>query len=590
MRAKYLISILLSIGFMGIFSNTSFAACTGLIAAGGAGGAAQTNGGAGGCATTTGPGGGGGGGGGSAAGGNGGNGAGGSLVMKNTTGSMTVSGTIDARGGSNSTTNGGTVKLFYTGSAPSTSGVTAGRTYTAAATTQLSAVCTPFTTANNSSNGASRSWTTPDNARSQDSQDASASSNQVSSTTQTSQYIVLTGCNLNIPTGVTITGVRTDFLRYGSESDGLTSGVSDTALRLVKAGTIQSTDRSSVTAWNDLTRRWDTYGSSTDMWGASLTSSDVNASNFGVALAVNMPNAVGSFSSSAFIDSTHITVYYTLSANTAPAAPTLIAPTSGATGVANGPTLQLRTTDADNDYLKYKILLYNSDCSTGLQTFDQTSSQTSWSGQDQQTSTAYTGNSTITSSTIASFSGVTLTPSTQYCWKAAAVDPGGTNGFGSFSSTQLFTTGVNVAPAAPTLLSPASGATGVSTGPLLQLKATDGDNNYLRYKILLYNSDCSTGLQTFDQTSSQTGWSGQDQQTSTAYTGNSILSASTVATYGNASLSASTQYCWKGAAIDPGGTNGFGSFSSTQLFTTGSATGQVQINGGVNINGGTLIR
>ena len=165
-----------------------------------------------------------------------------------------------------------------------------------------------------------------------------------------------------------------------------------------------------------------------------------------------------------------------------------------------------------------------------------------------------------------------------------------TSGISSGRTYTSNLSGTNSTPSYPSLVNPGSGATNVSTSPLLQLVSSDPDNDYLRYKILLYNSDCTTGLQTFDQTSTQVGWSGQDQQTATAYTGNSVLAVSSVATYGAASLSANTQYCWKGAAIDPGGTNTFSSFSPTQLFTTGSATGQVQINGNTQIRGGTLLR
>jgi len=60
------------------------------------------------------------------AGGAGGAGAGGGVLIKAP--SITISGNINARGGS-SATNGGTVKIFYKGTAPSTSGITAGRTY-----------------------------------------------------------------------------------------------------------------------------------------------------------------------------------------------------------------------------------------------------------------------------------------------------------------------------------------------------------------------------------------------------------------------------------------------------------------------------
>ncbi len=59
-------------------------------------------------------------------GGNGGAGAGGGVLLKAPT--VTVTGSIDARSGS-STSNGGTVKIFYQGQAPDTSAVQAGRVY-----------------------------------------------------------------------------------------------------------------------------------------------------------------------------------------------------------------------------------------------------------------------------------------------------------------------------------------------------------------------------------------------------------------------------------------------------------------------------
>jgi hypothetical protein len=392
----------------------------------------------------------------------------------------------------------------------------------------------------------------------------------------------LTGCNLSVPSTATITGIRTDFYRYSVNGP---AAAADQKVQLVKSGTIQTFSESAV-SWA-ATYRWDTYGSNTDMWGTALAPSDVNAGNFGVALATNIS------SGGINIDATHITVYYTMSSsNSAPAAPTLVSPSNSATGIGLKPTLQLRTTDVDSDYLEYKIqLCQDAACSTVLQTFDETSTQTGWSGQDANSGDAYVGSSTLTGSTIASYTlQSSLSQSTTYYWRGYGIDPGGTNGFGSASSIQSFTTGTNSTPSAPSLVSPTSGATGTSTSPLLQVHSSDADGDYLRYKIIIYNSDCATNPQTFDETSTQTGWSGQDQQGGTAYTGSSVLGNSTIATYGSASLSAGTQYCWKAAAIDPSGSNTWSAFSSTQLFTTGSASGQVQLNGNTQIRGGTLIR
>lgn len=110
-------------------------------------------------------------------------------------------------------------------------------------------------------------------------------------------------------------------------------------------------------------------------------------------------------------------------------------------------------------------------------------------------------------------------------------------------------------PAAPTLSAPASGAVNVSTLPVFTLITTDTADIYARYKILVYQSDCSTLIRTIDQTASQTGWSGQDAQVSTAYVMGTTLAASILAThsYQAAALSLNATYCWKAAAIDPGG-------------------------------------
>jgi hypothetical protein len=143
----------------------------------------------------------------------------------------------------------------------------------------------------------------------------------------------------------------------------------------------------------------------------------------------------------------------TFTVNSLPATPTLITPAASATGISLTPQFTLRTTDANGDYLQYRIYLYQSDCTTAVGTspFNQNSSQTGWSGQDANTNTAYVGSSTLTSSTIATYTYQgTLSASTTYCWKADAIDSGGSNTFSSISAAQTFTTttgitsGVNI--------------------------------------------------------------------------------------------------------------------------------------------------
>ena len=126
----------------------------------------------------------------------------------------------------------------------------------------------------------------------------------------------------------------------------------------------------------------------------------------------------------------------------------------------------------------------------------------------------------------------------------------------------------NSAPATPTLDVPTDTATNQVLLPALKTTATDAQSDYLRYKIeLCTNLAMTQNCQTFDQTASQTGWSGQNTQGGTAYT------SGTQATYTlQSALSAATTYYWRSYAIDPGGTNTWSSTqSSPYSFTTESA-------------------
>lgn len=382
--------------------------------------------------------------------------------------------------------------------------------------------------------------------------------------------------------------------------------------------------------------------------------------------------------------------------NSAPATPSLDTPANSATNQSLTPALKTTTTDADSDYLRYKIeLCTNVGMSAGCQTFDQTSSQTGWSGQNTQSSTAYTSGTQATYTVQSA-----LATATTYYWRSYGIDPGGTNSWSStqgspysfttttapsapttpyaegatnptgivdltpefssvhndpdgdaatyyeievntasnFGGTVMWDTGAtsmssladgvrstdvsyagtslsynnttyywrirffdnkgatgawsatanfstNSAPGIPTLDAPADTATGVSVTPALQTTTTDTHSDYLRYKIeLCENVGMSTNCQTFDQTSSQTGWSGQNTQTSTAYT------SGTQATYTvQSALSYSFTYYWRSYAIDPGGTN---TWSATQgspySFTTDDAPPDGGGNDSITIEGVSL--
>ena len=356
--------------------------------------------------------------------------------------------------------------------------------------------------------------------------------------------------------------------------------------------------------------------------------------------------------------------------NYTPDTPSLNNPTDSATNQSAQPILKTTSSDADSDYLRYKIELCQDLAMTvSCQTFDQTSSQTGWSGQNTQSDTAYT------SGTQASYALQSdLEPNTTYYWRSYAIDPAGS---GAWSSTQgtpysfttsnapvaptsLLTEGLsnptgiidltpefsaihndsdgdsavyyeievnttddftgttmwgsgqqsmtatangnrspdisyagtaltfngaayywrirfwdtrdfvspwseiqsftlNKAPDLPSLDQPLTGNPGTDFKPSLLTTSSDADSDYLRYKIELCQDLAMTvSCQTFDQTSSQTGWSGQNTQSDTAYT------SGTQASYAlQSDLEPNTTYYWRSYAIDPAGSNTWSATQST---------------------------
>ena len=123
----------------------------------------------------------------------------------------------------------------------------------------------------------------------------------------------------------------------------------------------------------------------------------------------------------------------------------------------------------------------------------------------------------------------------------------------------------NSAPSTPSLDLPADTATGQILSPVLKTTTTDSDSDYLRYKIQLCTDLAMTeNCQTFDQTSSQTGWSSQNAGAETAYT-SGTQGVYTIQT----PLSFGTTYYWRSYAIDPAGSNTWSSTQGTPYsFTT----------------------
>jgi hypothetical protein len=247
--------------------------------------------------------------------------------------------------------------------------------------------------------------------------------------------------------------------------------------------------------------------------------------------------------------------------NNAPEQVTLSSPSDAATNQALQPTLQFSTTDLNSDNLQYYVQVCSNEAmTTNCTNYDQTSSQTGWSGQNGDSNTTYT------SGTTASFQITSaLDTGTQYFWRARAKDPSGSDIWGEYSSVFDFTT--SVPPNTPTLDAPTDTATNQPLTPILQTTATDNNSDNLQYQITLCRFEEMVECVYYNQTSSQTGWSGQNADSSTTYT------SGTQATYQvQTPLLSATTYYWKTQAIDPSGSNTFGATQTTPYsFTTATA-------------------
>jgi len=131
---------------------------------------------------------------------------------------------------------------------------------------------------------------------------------------QTTNYLRCLSYAFSIPAGATIVGIEVNVERKSDRTQN--GGSEDAAMRLVKAGTIQATDRSSGTIYTtgDVV---EPHGSPTDLWGTTWTPAEINAATFGAAFAAVKANSAGN-PHVITVDHIAITVHYTVPIFVAP--------------------------------------------------------------------------------------------------------------------------------------------------------------------------------------------------------------------------------------------------------------------------------
>lgn len=204
-------------------------------------------------------------------------------------------------------------EVTVTISGPTTVGVTicAGGSGTLTSSTSCSS-SSPTTVGPNfagsgaTSGGTGDAWTNPGRIIANDNSYTSATIADNSS----SENLLATNFGFSIPTTATITGIEVTIGRYSSSPN----KIYDNNVQLLVGGSATGTNKalSSTTYW-PTTETAATYGSTTDLWGATLTPAIINASNFGVLFDANNNN--NGTARTAYVDYIQISVTYTLPAS-----------------------------------------------------------------------------------------------------------------------------------------------------------------------------------------------------------------------------------------------------------------------------------
>ncbi len=121
-----------------------------------------------------------------------------------------------------------------------------------------------------------------------------------------SHYLKTSNFGFSIPSGTTIIGILVEVEKGANPSS---FGFTDNSIKIIKSdNSFGSTDKATTNYWLAA----DTYvssGSSSDLWGETWTPSDINSTNFGVA--VSAKKVSGGSPYGVNVDHIRITVYYT---------------------------------------------------------------------------------------------------------------------------------------------------------------------------------------------------------------------------------------------------------------------------------------
>lgn len=126
-------------------------------------------------------------------------------------------------------------------------------------------------------------WTNPSNAKASDNSYATTTDPGTAATTH---YLKVTNFGFALPTSATVLGVVVKIERHQVNNDAA-SDLKDSAVKLVKGGSATGSNKAAAASW-PTSDGVASYGSTSDLWGTTLSPADVNDSTFGAALSVQI--------------------------------------------------------------------------------------------------------------------------------------------------------------------------------------------------------------------------------------------------------------------------------------------------------------
>lgn len=137
-----------------------------------------------------------------------------------------------------------------------------------------------------------------------------ATRNVLSGVTVTTAPLIGTNFGFSIPSSATILGVEVVFARGISINQaGLT--VNTHSVQLLKGGSATGTAKTPGDSWG-IGATDEDLGNSSDLWGATLSYSDVNGSGFGFEMSANVDNSGGAGTAQIESQNYRVTVTYSV--------------------------------------------------------------------------------------------------------------------------------------------------------------------------------------------------------------------------------------------------------------------------------------